>query len=240
MKQVIDDDSGEDLTDRCEHLETRFGSDASPVRPGSCLAGIFVGGKSSRMHGVPKGLLRPPEGGLRLVERLRDELNFAGAQEIVLVGAHDAYASIGLPMLPDSPLGQGPMSGLLALVDYAGREHYEFVLAMACDMPAVDRTMLRRLVHEHREAAALVPRRSQFEPLCARYRVANLQSHLLRLIECGHYRMMQLLDALGSGCVAFEVEPSRYPILADWDAPEDLPEGVTYRGQPIGRLAKRR
>lgn len=201
--------------------------------PGTCLAGIFVGGKSSRMQGVPKGLLHSPKGSRTLVERLHDELQLAGVRDIVLVGENSAYAQLGLRTIPDAVVGQGPLSGLLALLECGEREHHEFVLAIACDMPAVDGATLRRLIDEHRDAAALVPRRSQFEPLCARYRISAVRPHLLRLLESGQRRMMQLLQALGASCVPLDVELSNYPMLADWDCPEDLPEGVTYLGQPF-------
>jgi molybdenum cofactor guanylyltransferase len=215
------------------------GIDAT-VRSSSCLAGIFVGGKSSRMQGVPKGLLRPPSAARNLVERLRDELKLAGVRDVVLVGENDAYASVGVRSVPDVALGQGPMAGLLALVQCGATEHDEFVLAVACDMPALDRATMRRLVHEQREAAALVPRRSHFEPLCARYRIAEVRPHLVRLLESGQQRMMHLLKALGAGCVPIDFPPSQYPILADWDCLDDLPEGVTYRGLPLRLCAKPR
>jgi len=198
---------------------------------GRCIAGIFIGGQSSRMLGTPKGLLRPPASHLCLVERLVQELAAANLHEVVLVGAHQAYAALGLPIVLDSPVGRGPLAGLLGLVEHAQQHHTEFVLALACDMPKVDAALLRRLLESEADADAWVPRRARWEPLCARYRVAAVQSHLRRLLSTGQYRMTSLLQALGPRCVELALDRAGHDALADWDSPSDLPAGVSYLGR---------
>ncbi|HSO38965.1 MAG TPA: NTP transferase domain-containing protein, partial [Labilithrix sp.] len=110
----------------------------------SNLAGIFVGGASTRMGGRPKGLLRVSSGET-LVERwkkLFDDL----AIPCVLVGdgARDAYRDAGLEILADERAGDalGPLGGLLALL---GRAREGAVIAVACDMPFVSPELVRRL-----------------------------------------------------------------------------------------------
>lgn len=185
------------------------------------------------MLGVPKGLLQPPGETRNLVERLRDVLVEEGIQETVLVGTNSAYAETGFRTVSDAATGEGPMSGLLGLIDHAMKDSFEFVLALACDMPAVDGRTVHRLLHERSDAAALVPRRAGFEPLCARYHVRSIRPHLVRLIAQRRYRLMDLLAELGPGCVTLDVEPSRHFTLEDWDSPDELPEGVTCLGRPI-------
>ena len=68
------------------------------------LAGVFVGGRGTRMGGVPKGLMRTPEG-TTIAQRLHQLLVASGA-EVVLVGASEAYASMGLESLPDETAEQ--------------------------------------------------------------------------------------------------------------------------------------
>lgn len=85
----------------------------------SLVAGIFVGGRSSRMGGRPKGLLELSPG-VTLVERWR--VLFEGlAIPTVLVGEQDAYAQLGLPVIADEPHA-GLLGGLLALLEI-GRAH---------------------------------------------------------------------------------------------------------------------
>lgn len=185
------------------------------------------------MRGLPKGLLQPPGQSLTLVQKLVNELTAVGVREVVLVGANPAYAGIPLSVVDDAAVGEGPIAGLLGLVTRAEQAQFEFVLAIACDMPAITLGLLSRLLHERRDAVALVPRRAQFEPLCARYRVKPVLPHLIRMANSGQYRLMHLLDALKAGCVPLEVEPEQSDALLDWDSPSDLPAGVTYAGQPV-------
>lgn len=215
---------------------TRRPSTNAPSCIPSCLAGIFVGGHSSRMRGLPKGLLQPPGQSLTVVQRLINGLNAVGIRDVVLVGKHPAYASIPLPVVDDAAVGEGPIAGLLGLVTRAERAQFEFVLAIACDMPTVTLELLSRLLRERHDAAALVPRSMQFEPLCARYRVKSVLPHLIRMANAGQYRLMHLLDVLKGGCVPLHVEPGEYGTLLDWDSPSDLPAGVTYEGQLVDAI----
>ena len=74
------------------------------------IIGIFVGGRGSRMGGVAKGLLKAPSSEATLVERLRMELESALPDaEVVLVGAAEAYADLGLDAISDEPAGLGPI-----------------------------------------------------------------------------------------------------------------------------------
>jgi molybdopterin-guanine dinucleotide biosynthesis protein A len=189
------------------------------------------------MLGIPKGLLRPPNGADAIVQRLVRELALAGLHDLVLVGENEAYADLRLPMVADSPSGHGPMAGLLALTELALRRGQEFVLALACDMPAISARLIQRLCAEDPLADALVPRHLHWEPLCARYRAHVVRPLLGPLLRVGRLRMTDLLDALGERCVAMSLEPSELDGMRDWDCPSDLPEGVVYQGVlvPTGR-----
>src|SRR5262252_6153486 len=81
------------------------------------LAGIFVGGRSSRMGGRPKGLLRAPSGET-VVERW-SSIFAALSVPAVLVGQNPAYTSLGIEQLEDAPPDIGPLGGLLALLERA-------------------------------------------------------------------------------------------------------------------------
>ncbi len=99
------------------------------------LAGIFVGGASTRWGGMPKGLLQLASGET-LVGRWRTLFDSLGI-ETVLVGQHPSYATLGLDCVADEPAGIGPLGGLVGLLARAdGRR----VVAVACDMPYVSRS----------------------------------------------------------------------------------------------------
>lgn len=199
------------------------------------IAGVFVGGQSRRMGGIPKGLLQPPSGTSVLVTRLVQQLAKAHCNHVVLVGNNLAYSGLGMPCVEDAVVGCGPIAGLLGLARYAAERHARFILALACDMPNVRSSLLRRLMLESPDADALVPQRKAWEPLCARYRVEAVIPHLEALLVGNHLRMMNLLDALGPACVPLPLNPRDDEQLADWDSPLDLPDGVTYRGARMNR-----
>lgn len=165
------------------------------------------------------------------MERLVGQLVAAGLPDIVLVGNHGAYDRLGIPVVPDPMPGRGPMAGLLGLAERADISHFEFVVALACDMPGVDEELLRRLRSEFPTADALVPMREHWEPLCARYRVSAILPCMQCLLKQGQGRMMDLLELLGTACVRLPIDASNVGALEDWDAPSDLPEGVSYLGK---------
>jgi molybdopterin-guanine dinucleotide biosynthesis protein A len=105
------------------------------------LAGIFVGGRASRFGGIAKGLLTAPDG-TPIVVRTRRLLEELGAS-CVLVGVHPAYDEVELEVVSDDPAAEGPLAGLLSLLDHAkGRT----TIAVACDMPLLTHDLLRRLI----------------------------------------------------------------------------------------------
>jgi molybdopterin-guanine dinucleotide biosynthesis protein A len=181
------------------------------------LAGIFVGGRGSRMGGVAKGLMVAPDG-RPIVERTLAILRELGI-EGVLVGEHAAYGDVGLGALPDVPNIEGPLGGLLALLDYGAAKRHEQVLALACDMPLVEAGVLHRLVTAP-PAPIVAPRRAYWEPLFARYDVALVT--LVRDYACGGGRSLQSLFAL-AGATELELSPAEEKTLVDWDLPTDVP-----------------
>lgn len=110
---------------------------------GACLSAIVVaGGRSSRLGGEPKALLRPPQAGApELVRGTVEALLELGlpAQRVAVVGPP------GLPLPPDvlrtreDPPFSGPASALAAGAAALGlaRETDEasWTLTLACDMP---------------------------------------------------------------------------------------------------------
>src|SRR5512140_2393706 len=141
-----------------------------PPNPSGVLAGIFVGGASSRMGGRAKGLLPSPDGP-PIVDRWRGLFQTLGIP-CVLVGRRAEYAGVPLEVLDDAPAGIGPLGGLVALLAHArGRARY--ALAVGCDMPLVSAELVGRILAAP-DAAAVAPRvNERWEPMLARYDVAR-------------------------------------------------------------------
>ena len=182
------------------------------------LVGIFVGGRSQRMGGIPKGLLRHPTEPTTLVQRALS-LGQRLPAETVLVGQHEAYANLGIEMLADAPAGVGPIGGLAALVDRAsGRD----AIAIACDMPFVPIELVRRLVATPGGTVVATRRAGQLEPLCALYR-PGVRDALQRSIAQGQLSLRGILASLEVSELVLSPEQERW--LDDWDAPSDVIAG---------------
>jgi molybdenum cofactor guanylyltransferase len=190
------------------------------VAPPATL-GIFVGGRSRRMGGRPKGRLTSPASGEPLVVALVREGRAAGLVP-VLVGDASSYADLvpDAPRIEDDPSGVGPLGGLAALLAHAREGH---VVTVACDMPHVTAPVLRRIADHPSDAAVVAPRRgpdAPFEPMLARYQVSTVAP--------------VLAEALGEGVRSFQALLARLPVeavpangdlaaaLEDWDHPEDV------------------
>jgi molybdopterin-guanine dinucleotide biosynthesis protein A len=183
------------------------------------LAGIFVGGGSTRMGGLAKGLLASPEGP-SIVERSQRLLRELG-HDVVLVGAHDAYAHLPFERVADEPPGIGPLGGLIALLRCGGETIDSRVLAVACDMPFVSRGLVERLGTWPADGPILAPRRNgRWEPLFARYDAGPVLPLALALAHAAGSRSLQrLLDR--AGAVELPLSPREERELDDWDSPSD-------------------
>jgi molybdopterin-guanine dinucleotide biosynthesis protein A len=168
------------------------------------------------MGGRAKGLLRVPDG-RTIVERWRAVLQASGIHEVVLVGARRAYAGISLETMDDEPGGIGPLGGLIALLGRAGDA---LALALACDMPFVSESLVRRLVAAG-EAMAVAPRRdNRWEPLFARYDAQRVLPVARRRAGQGAHSLQGLLEEVSA--VELPMRADEMKELRDWDTPEDL------------------
>lgn len=182
------------------------------------------------MGGRAKGLLPAPDG-RPIVERWVQLLESVGA-DVVLVGACDAYAHLGLERVEDDPPGIGPLGGLVALLRRAGPAP---ALAVACDMPHVSRALVERLVEAPAAAPVVAPRRDgRWEPFFARYDAPRVLPVALARVAAGAHALQGLLDA--AGAAELPVSAGEMRELGDWDSPADL---TASRGTRARRAARR-
>jgi molybdopterin-guanine dinucleotide biosynthesis protein A len=157
---------------------------------------ILVGGQSRRM-GRNKALLRLTPDGPTLIEQVIAAVAPFGP--IVLVTNTPApYAFLNLPMVPDTPLGQGPLAGLYSGLE-AANTRYNFVLA--CDMPRLQSALLGHMAALPREYDVLVPRwtapggEEQLETLHAIYSKACLPA-IAGCLQRSRLRMIAFYPAV--------------------------------------------
>ncbi|WP_323989754.1 MULTISPECIES: molybdenum cofactor guanylyltransferase [Nguyenibacter] len=101
---------------------------------------ILAGGLATRMGGGDKPLLRA--GGRSLLAHLLDRLGGAGGPLAINARGDAArFAAFGLPVLPDGPVGTGPLAGVLAAMDWAAGLGCDAVLTVPGDTPFVPRDL---------------------------------------------------------------------------------------------------
>lgn len=187
--------------------------------------GIFVGGKSSRMGGFPKGLIQYE--GERLVERM---VRVAHEAELdpLLIGAADEYAGIvpDVPRIEDAPQGIGPLGGLGGLLAEGRGSGRSCMIAVACDMPAVSAAVLHAILALEAVAPVLAAQRDgRWEPFLARYS-RNVTSAFEAFVAAGG-RSFQRLFAAHAAPLTIDPAILSDRVLCDWDAPADLPPEAT-------------
>ena len=146
----------------------------------------------------------------------------AGAGEIFAVGGDlDALAALGMQALPDDHPGEGPLGGLLTALRRASNA---MVVVLACDLPALEPQVVRRVVaalDADAHAVCAVPVRSgRLEPLHGAWRRSGspeLQAAFDRGERAMHRAVAQLAVVEVPG-----IDPA---VLADANSPADLRRG---------------
>lgn len=135
---------------------------------------ILAGGKSSRF-GKDKSLLKIDN--TLLVEMLIRRFEGLFAQVFIVSQKGNKFSLPGVEEIADQYPGQGPLAGLHAGLKAAATP---WIMALACDMPLVNRALAENMLAAlHEDIWALIPRHEgRPEPLCAFY-----HRHCLPVIE---------------------------------------------------------
>jgi molybdopterin-guanine dinucleotide biosynthesis protein A len=181
------------------------------------------------MGGAPKGLLAAPDGTGPLVARTAGLARALGCT-VVLVGARPEYTALGIPMIEDAMLDRGPLGGLVALLEAAG-DHV--AIALACDLPRVERAVLAALIDAPQGAPIVAPRRDErWEPLFARYDPPRVLPSARARLANDELALQGLLDAVGCAALALGEHDARS--LSDWDTLIDVALARVYRFEDAG------
>lgn len=175
---------------------------------------VAAGGRSSRMGGFPKGLLKLGE------DTFCDRILYAlqPFDKVRISANREEYSAFGLSVIPDSYEEIGPLSAIYSALSTAGSE---FVFLCPCDMPLLDEeALLAPLQPEHFQKDAVIYKNDHSPiPILGFYRRSVLDMVLAR-IQAEDYRLMHLLNSLDYAVI----EPAEPFKFRNINTPEELEE----------------
>lgn len=181
---------------------------------------ILAGGTGRRMGGVDKALLGL--NGTPMVQHVQDR--FEPQVERLAISANgDAtrLAFTGLPILPDAQ-SQGPLSGVLAALDWA--EGADAVVSVAVDTPFFPGDLVPRLWLAGEGRLAVASSAGRWHPTFALW-PRSLRGALRDYLATGGARVMAFCEAHGAVEAPFPAsDPDPFTNL---NTPEDLARAET-------------
>jgi len=127
---------------------------------------VLAGGKSRRM-GVNKALLKVDQNET-LIARVLHNMQALSDDLIIVSNSPELYADLDARQVGDEFEEAGPLAGIHAGLLAA---KYDWIFAVACDMPLVDHRLARYMVLLSKGHDAVVPQiGGDFEPLHALYK----------------------------------------------------------------------
>lgn len=133
---------------------------------------IMAGGGSSRI-GVDKSML--PIGDQPIIKHIFEQLRGSFTQILISANKAEKLAFLGLEVVQDRIPNQGPLMGLASVLESSVNE-LNFIVA--CDIPHIDLTCVRKMLSEAEEVDIVIPTTGEgkYEPLFAVYRKSALKA----------------------------------------------------------------
>lgn len=151
---------------------------------------IQAGGQSSRM-GRDKALV--PLMGKPLIEHLLERITGLGDEILITTNRPQDYAYLGFRTAQDSTPGAGALEGLKTALRAARGER---ILVLACDLPFVNRDLLKHLIGLSDQADVTVPyRNGEYEPFFAIYTKTCI-SAIEESLQAGKMRMISFYPSV--------------------------------------------
>lgn len=139
------------------------------------LAVAVLAGGESRRFGADKALFTPCPDGRTLIE-IAVAAGRTVAPDTFVVG-HNRYATYlpGVPVIPDSHPGEGPLAGIQAALNYTSAPR---LLVLACDMPCLSAPFLQWMVSIETNAQVVITRTldGRRQPFPGIYRCSALRA----------------------------------------------------------------
>ena len=187
---------------------------------------ILAGGAALRMGGQDKALLRL--GGQSLLAHVRDRLSPQVDRLAISANGDAARFGVGVPVLADDS-SQGPLSGILAALDWAAPLGATAVVSVAVDTPFLPADLVPQLCLAAERSAggvAVAASGGVDHPTCALWPV-GLRGDLRQFLASGaKTRVMDFARSHGAARADFADDAA----FANLNTPEDLAAAEAMMG----------
>jgi len=186
---------------------------------------VQAGGRSTRMGGEPKALLRL--GGRPIIQRVVDAVAPAVDDLLLVTNTPELYRFLGLPMVADVFPDGGSLGGIYSGLRAA---RGEAAFTVACDMPFLHPDVVRLVVARAGEADVVIPRvGDQLETLHALYAKTCLP-HMETRLAAGQLKIVGFFDRvrvveIGAEAVARYRDPA--VVFMNVNTPDELERART-------------
>lgn len=163
-----------------------------------------------------------PVDGTPMAQHVVEALRAAGCGEVVAYGGDpDELRSLPVPVLADAHPGQGPVGAVVGVLErFEGhRAAGPSVFVVACDLPGLDREVLRSMIaaaRSHPDADVVVAQTSAIEPTCALWNVASA-ARVREEFDAGERALHAVIERLDAVRVVVDAAA-----LRNINTPDDL------------------
>jgi molybdopterin-guanine dinucleotide biosynthesis protein A len=188
---------------------------------------ILCGGQSKRM-GRSKAFL--PFGGKTIIEHLLGTFNQLFDEVFLVTNEPANFSQLSAQVVKDILPQRGPICGILSGLLVASYEH---AFVVACDMPLVDRKLIRQMsVKRHDADITVLSHSEQIEPLFGIYSKSCIKS-LEDALFSGDMTVMNVLSGVKAKTFEYPEELTRamkLPAYFNVNTPHDYSELLNITG----------
>lgn len=168
------------------------------------LGVILAGGQSRRMGAVDKTLM--PLAGVPMVERVLRRIRRQLPAVIVNTNADKRkFDSLAIPVVADTVAGYaGPLAGILAGMDYAGRNGFQHICSVAADTPFFPHDFVSSLAEYRNHDIVLASSQGFRQPTFGLWSLALLPDLTRFLADGDERKIMRFVDRHRWTTVAFD------------------------------------
>ncbi|SEW39104.1 molybdenum cofactor guanylyltransferase [Cognatiyoonia koreensis] len=178
---------------------------------------ILAGGQATRMGGGDKGMLQLDDRSIldHVLARLEPQV---AAVALNANGDPARFADLNLPIIPDSIAGfAGPLSGVLAGLDWAAEQDATHIVTAAADSPFLPCDLVPQLLLNESNGLCLAASPSGRQPTFGLWPVA-LRNDLRASLNDGLRKVVQWTSKHGAGTAEFPDDAAFFNI----NTPDDL------------------